>query len=397
MDTLILICRKRLLILSLTGITAVLSLIVAFILPKEYTADTLILPPSQNTSASSVLLNQAGGSAALASMAGASLGVKNPGDMYVSLFRSRDVEDAVIHRFNLVSRYKMQRASDARKAFEKHTTVSLGAKDGLIRITVTDHDPNIAANIANAYVDEYRKLSAALAITEASRRRHFFEQQLKEANGNLASAEQVMKHTQETTGVLQIDSQSRSLIESAAELRAQIATKEVELQAMHSYGTDSNPDVILAKEQLAALQAQLSKLAGSNTSSSDIIVPRGKVPEAQMEYVRALRDMKYYETITELIAKQLEGARLDEAGQGALIQVVDAAIPPDRKSSPHRLFIVAAAVFSALLIGAFWVLVSARWERVFSVPENEQKRQTLVSLFRTSNGRGINKGNPVHH
>jgi uncharacterized protein involved in exopolysaccharide biosynthesis len=397
LDTLILIFRKRRLILWLTGAATALSLIVVLLLPKEYTADALILPPSQNSSLSSVLLNQVGGSTALASMAGASLGIKNPSDMYVALFHSRAVEDAVIRRFDLQARYHAKHATDAYKAFEKHSTVALGVKDGLIRITVRDRDPNIAANIANGYVDEYRKLSATLAITEASQRRRFFEEEFKEANGSLTAAEEAMKRTQETTGILQIDSQARSLIESASRLRAQIAAKEVQLQAMRSYATENNPDLAMARDQLAALQAQLSKLSAGNASGTDMIVPKGKAPEAQMEYLRALRNLKYYEAITELIARQLEGAKLDEARQGAIIQVVDAAVPPDSKSSPHRLFIVAAVSFSAFVVGILWVLAFARWERVFWAPENEQKRQMLKDLFDSKSGPGANKRSPVLH
>src|SRR6185369_4353528 len=142
--------------------------------PNEYTAETLVVPPAQAPSMTTAMMNTIGGGA-LASMAGASLGIKNPGDVYVSLFRSRTVEDAVIKRFGLLSRYRESRVTDAREEFEEHATVSLGLKDGLIRVSVKDRDPKIAAEIANGYVDELRKLSATLAITEASQRRLFFQ------------------------------------------------------------------------------------------------------------------------------------------------------------------------------------------------------------------------------
>ncbi len=244
-------------------------------------------------------MSQLGGTGAaggaLASLAGASLGIKNPSEMYVSLFRSRTVEDSVIQRFGLMARYRKRRMSDARTAFETHSTVALGAKDGLIRITVRDRDPKLAAEIANGYVDEFRKLSANLAITEASQRRLFFQQQLLEARGNLTAAEEAMKSTQQSTGVLQIDSQAKALIESAAILRAQEVAKEVQIQAMRSFATEDNPELIIAKRQLAELQAQLGKLAGQD-SGSEFIVPKGKAPEVGMEYLRKFRDLKYNET-----------------------------------------------------------------------------------------------------
>src|ERR1700691_1037167 len=232
LDLLIILSKRRKFICWFTLGAAILTAIIVLLIPSRYTAETVVLPPGQNSSMSSALLSQLGGSGALASAAGASLGIKSPGDMYVSLFRGRTVEDALIQRFGLMARYREKKLSDARRKFEDRSTVVLGVKDGLIRITVTDRDPALAAAIANAYVDEFRKLSANLAITEASQRRIFFQQQLLEADQNLTAAEESMKGTEQSTGVLQIDSQTRALIESAAALRAQVVAKEVQLQGM---------------------------------------------------------------------------------------------------------------------------------------------------------------------
>jgi capsule polysaccharide export protein KpsE/RkpR len=331
---------------------------------------------------SSALLGQLGGSAALASAAGASLGIKNPGDMYVSLFRSQTVEDSLIRRFGLMVRYRTKRMSDTRTAFENRSTVVFGVKDGLIRISVTDPDPTLAAEIANGYVEEFRKLSANLAITEASQRRIFFQQQLLEANEGLATAEEAMKHTEQSTGVLQIDSQARALIESAETLRAQVAAKEVQLQGMRSYATEDNPQMVTAEQQLIALKAQLAKLSGmADSSNSDIIVPKGNIPQAGMEYIRKLRDEKYYETIVELIAKQFEMAKLDEARQGSMVQVADIALPPDKKSSPHRAIIVALMTLIAFVTSTLWVLAAVRWEQTLVDPAKGGKIETLRQLL----------------
>jgi tyrosine-protein kinase Etk/Wzc len=383
LDWLIIVSRRRRFVFWFTLGAAMLAVIVALIIPSEYTAGTLILPPAQNTSSNSALLGQLGGSAPLATIAGASMGMKNPGDMYVSLFRSRTVEDGVIRRFNLMERYRAKRLSDARRDFEELTTVVLGVKDGLILITVTDKDPKLAAEIANGYVDEFRKLSATLAITEASQRRTFFQQQLLETNENLAAAEEALKHTEQSTGVLQVDSQARSLIESGASLRAQIGMKEVELQGMRSYATEDNPQIVMGEQQLAALKSQLVNLAGADQNpTSDIMLPKGNIPEAGMEYLRRLRDVKYYETISELIARQFEVAKEDEARQGAIIQVADPAIPPDRKSSPHRTIIVLLTTLIAFLTSILWVLVQTRWSQTVHDHDSGPRIQTLREVFR---------------
>ena len=367
LDLLIILSKRRRFILIFTAGVAILTAIVVLVIPSRYTAETVVLPPGQNSSTSSALLGQLGGSGALASAAGASLGIKNPGDMYVSLFRSRTVEDSVVQRFKLMDRYREKKPSDARRKFEDRSTVVLGVKDGLIRIGVTDSDPNMAADMANGYVDEFRKLSANLAITEASQRRIFFQQQLLEANENLAAAEEAMKRTEQSTGVLQVDSQAKSLIESAAILRGQIVAKEVELQGMRSYATEDNPQMVTASRELAALEAQLARLSGSEeNSSSDIIVPKGNIPQAGMEYIRKLRDVKYYETIMELIAKQFEMAKLDEARQGAVIQVVDLAVSPDKRSFPKRTLTVIIATLIAFLAACGWSIVAEGFQNLRS-------------------------------
>lgn len=383
LDVLIVLSRRRKFIVLFTLGTAILAAIVVLVLPSRYTATTTVMPPAQNSSLSSALLGQLGNSSALASVAGASLGIKNPNDMYISLFRSRTVEDSMVQRFGLMAKYHAKKQSDARTAFESHTTVALGAKDGLVRIAAIDSDPQEAADIANGYVDEFRKLSASLAITEASQRRTFFQQQLLEAKENLTAAEEALKHTEQSTGVLQIDSQSRSLIESAASLRAQVVAKEVQLQGMRSYATEDNPDVVIAEQQLAALRAQLAKLAGTNQgSSSDFVVPKGKVPEAGMEYLRRLRDVKYYETISELIAKQFEIAKLDEARQGSIIQVVDVAVPPDERSFPKRTITVLVAILLGFCVASMWCIFIEGFRRMQNDPEEHARIKALRATLR---------------
>jgi uncharacterized protein involved in exopolysaccharide biosynthesis len=376
----LLVERKRLIIRFVLG-AAVLAIVVSLLLPVRYEAKVVLLPPQQNSSVGSALLGQIGnmGSlASLASLAGGSLGIKNPADMYVSLLTSRTVEDAMIQRFNLMAEYREKRMSDARKEFERRTTVVAGTKDGLIRISLEDRDPQRAAEMANGYVEEFRKLSASLAITEAARRRLFFEQQLQQAKDELTGAEEAMRKTQQSTGVLQIDSQARSLIESAAVLRGQIVAKQVQIQGMRSFAAEDNPELILAKQELAALQSQLERLAGTQQDvGSDINLSKGRVTQAGMEYLRRLRDLKYHETVYELMAKEFEVAKLDEAREGAIIQVVDSAVPPDRRSSPHRTIIVIAVTILSFCAVAFWIFLRENSARAFELPEN---RQRLVAI-----------------
>lgn len=390
LDHLIVYAENRRIILRVVAVSAAVATIVAFLLPIRYEGKTVLLPPAQNTSLGTTLLGQLSGGAmgglgSLASLAGGSLGLKNPADMYVSLLTSRTVEDGMIQRFGLMQEYHAKRMSDARKKLEHRTSVLAGPKDGLIRLSVEDRDPNRAAELANGYVEEFRKLSASLAITEAARRRLFFSQQLQQAKDNLTVAENAMTQVQRSTGVLQMDSQARALIESAAVLRAQVAAKQVQIEGMRSFAAEDNPELILAKQELAALQAQLAKVAGSNQDpGSDINLSKGRVTEAGMEYLRRYRDLKYQETVYELLAKEFEIAKLDEAREGSIVQVVDAAVPPDRKSFPPRILIVLGTSIFSFFVALFYLSLRQRFRIASELPENRQRVRILRGIWQST-------------
>jgi tyrosine-protein kinase Etk/Wzc len=388
LDHLILLLENRRFIGLFVFSAALVATIVSVVLPVQYEAKIVLLPPAQNSSIGSSLLGQLGNMGALgslASLASGGLGIKNPSDMYVALMTSRTVEDAMIQRFNLMQEYHEKRMSDARKALENRTSISAGAKDGLIRLSVEDHDAARAAELANGYIEEYRKLSATLAITEASRRRLFFEQQLAQTKDNLTAAENAMTEMQRSTGVLEIDSQARSLIESAAILRAQVAAKQVQIQGMRAYAAEDNPDLILAKQELAALQSQLSRIASSpKDPGSDINLSKGRVTQAGMEYLRRYRELKYQETVFELLAKEFEIAKLDEAREGSIVQVVDQAVPPDRRSSPHRLWIILGTTIVAFIAALFWLSLRQRFSLASKLPENRHRLRVIKGLWKST-------------
>lgn len=382
LDILLVLARRRRLILLCTFACAVTGLVVSLLIRPSFTATAVILPPQQSSSASSGMLSELSSLGALGGMAGSSLGIKNPADMYVALFKSHSVEDGLIHKFDLQKEYKEKLFSVTRKDFEAHAKVVADPKTSLISISIEDHDPKRAAAIANGYIDQYRHLSEHLAISEAAQRRLFFEQQLVQAKNNLSDAEQALMKTQQTTGLVELSSQTRALIESAASLRAQIAAKQVQIQGMETYAAADNAALVQARGELSGLRAQLAQLAGNGDSSGDeLIVPKGKVPAATLEYARRLRDVKYNETIFNLLARQFEMAKLDEAREGALVQVVDPALPPDHKSSPKRLLWTLVALLLGFFLSAGYLLWQAALRVLHRDPETDGKLHALHDLM----------------
>jgi tyrosine-protein kinase Etk/Wzc len=387
LDLLIVLAARRRMIAMVTFACALLAMIVSLLLPKEYTATATLLPPQQNSSLAGALSSQLGNLGSMAALTGG-FSLKNPNDMYVAMLRSQTVEDAMIKTFDLQAEYHKRYLSDTRKELEHYSTVDGSGKDGLIHIFVEDRDPQRAADMANGYIQAFQQLSQSLAITEAGQRRLFFQQQLEKAKDDLASAEEALKQTEQTTGLIQLDSQARALIESAASLRAQIAAKEVQIEAMRTYATGENSQLVEAQQELDSLRAELEKLGGSEENPDALIVSKGQMTQAGLEYVRRLRDVKYYETIFDILARQFEIAKLDEAKEGAVVQVVDHAIKPDKRSFPKRTLIVVGAAAVGFFISILIALVQAGLARLREDPESRAKLALLRNML-------TRKGHPL--
>ena len=352
--------RRRRLILGMTAASTVVALVYSLLLPVYYKAETRILPPQEKgNNLAAQLLGQAGG---LIGLAGGGAGVKSQGELFVAMTKSRTVLDRMVDRFDLMKLYEGKYREDARKNLVGSLTVREDRKSGIISLMVEDRDPKRAADMANAFVEELKSLAGGLALSEAGERRMFFEDQLRQTKVSLASAEEEVKGFQQRTGMIQVDAQARAIIEGIARLRAGIAVKEVEAKVLRSFATAQNPDLQRVEEEIRALRIELEKVETSKGHGIDPLMPSGRVPEVGTEYLRKLRQLKYNETIFELLSKQYELAKLDEAKDAVVIQVIDRAVPPERKSRPHRAQIVLLAlaialflsVFIVLLLGHFW-------------------------------------------
>jgi uncharacterized protein involved in exopolysaccharide biosynthesis len=324
--------KKRIVLSTLTA--AILSVGGSFLIPNEYKASVKLLPPQQSQSSAAALLSQLGG---VASMAAGAAGLKNPSDLYVGMLQSRTVADRMVARFNLKKVYDVELQEKARKELIANTKVT-AEKNGLISIDVEDRDPKRSAQLANAYVEELLHLTKTLAITEASQRRVFFERQLENTKNNLAQAEVVLKGAMDTRGVISVDVESRAMMETMARLKAQISAKEIERNSMRAFVTETNPNFRRVEEQLSSLRGELSKLENGRPSVGDAEDDGKK--QAGLANIKLLRDVKYYQMLYEMLAKQYEVARLDEAKDPSIIQTLDAAVEPERKSKPSRGLIV---------------------------------------------------------
>ena len=324
-----------------------LALGATFFIPPTFTAKTVFLPPQQQQGAAATALASLGALSGLAG--GIAGGIKTPGDQYVALMQSRNVQDRIIERFKLREVYDEEFLFKTREELERNVRIGLGKKDGMITVEVDATDPQMAADMANQYVAELRRLSADLALTEAQQRRVLFEEELKRTRGKLADAQIALQSSGFNSGALKAE--PKAAAESYAKLKAEATAAEIGLRAMRRRLTDDSSEVQQQLAILGALRAELSKLGDVSKPANDV------------DYISRYREYKYQETLFDTFAKQYEMARLDESREGALIQVVDPAMKPEWKSRPKRAVLAAVTATATFLLLLLVVLARHSFSR----------------------------------
>ena len=343
-------------------VAGLMALAYSFTITPTFTATTKFMPPQQQQSGAAAML---AGLGALGGLAGAA-GIKNPADQYVAFLKSRSVQDSLVDRFKLLDRYETKFREDARNAVGASVQIASG-KDGLITIDASDKEPIFAAQLANAHVEELGKLLNRLAVTEAQQRRLFFERQITHAKDNLVKAEQALKASGVNSSALKAT--PGAAVESMAKLKAGITVQEIKLASMRGYLTESAPDFKQAQTELAAMRGQMARAEKEEPVGSS----------GDSDYIARFRDFKYHETLFELFAKQYEMARIDESREGAVIQVLDVAQPPERKSKPKKAQMAMMTTLASGFALLLFIFVRQALRNAGRVPEMAEK---LVRLRR---------------
>jgi tyrosine-protein kinase Etk/Wzc len=383
----VVVARSRRTLALTVFCTMVVSAGLVMLMPVSYTGTAVILAP-QPSSTASALLSQLGSLSSLSPDLLEAGGVKTPEETYLGILSSRTIADEMIRRFNLQSLYRTRHMVDTRKALARHTRVE-AARGNLIRINVDDESAERAADMANAYVDVLYGVNERLALTQASQRRIFLERQVNSERDALSRAELDLKRVQESTGVIQMSAQAELTLRTIALLRSEMVSRQLQLGELQSIATEHNEKVTEMEAGIAALREQLNKAEKGATGSdtSDYFLPAGKVPAAGLEYVRRMRDLRYHEALFETLSKQYEMARIDEAKAPPLLQVVDRAVPLDRKTWPPRtLLVLLAGLFAAVLVVGL-ALGKDAWVRARAEPQNAEQLVILRNVLSQRSGR----------
>jgi uncharacterized protein involved in exopolysaccharide biosynthesis len=356
---------------AIPAITTTLAIVASLLMTPIFTAKTVMMPPQQQQSGAASALASLGG---LAGLAGAAAGIKSPDEMYIAFMQSESMQNGLIEKLDLKDHYKAKTMGDARNALKSVVRIAADKKASFITIEVEDQDPAFAAQLANAHVDELRTLLGRLAVTEAQQRRKYYEQQIAKTQEDLANSESDFRAAKEKSGMQVTAVIAEAGVKASAELRGQIAAREVQLQAMSRFATAQNPDMQRMGSELSAMRAQLSKIeqgSGDGLKSSPI----------QQQSVRAYRDIKVREAMMNVLVAQYESARVDEAKEGPLVQQVDVASTPERRSSPKRARIVIVAAFAGLFLGVLIAFVRRAVRKAGEDPASAGQMQMLKKAW----------------
>jgi tyrosine-protein kinase Etk/Wzc len=362
--------RRRWMIATLGVVALVIAFVISMLLPKTYDSVATVLAPKEGA-AGGLLPGLTASSGLLQQVVGLSLPSLTPNrDLLISVLRSRTIADSVVTKFDLQQRYRERYREDAINRLRRMTAVSL-TKEGVIAVRVEDTDAARAAEMANYYVDLLDRLVAQYSRGEAGRQRGFLTSQLASAKTDLDTAEEELRRFQEKNRAIVLQEQTKGAIEAAARLKGEIIAAEVQLQAMRNFATEANPEIVQLRRRIDEMKRQLGQMQygdGSaptpNAGRRDFSVPFAKVPEVGLELARLTREVRIQETLVTLLTQQGEQARLVEAKDVPVVQVLDRAVPSERPIRPRVAVNVAVSVAGSLLLGVFLALFldsSSRW------------------------------------
>ena len=395
---------QRRVLLRVAAISLVLSLVVAFTIPKRYKSSARIMPPSNSSANTAMLAALTGrGFSGLnglgASLAGSLLGVNNTTALFVDLLRSGSVADHLIGRFQLQKVYHQRYRIDAAKQLGRHTSITGDKKSGVITITVEDTDPRRARDLAQSYLDELNLLVNRTSTSSAHQERVFIEKRLETVKADLARAQQKMSEFSSTHATIDIKEQTRAMVDAASRLQAQIVVEQSELDSLRQVYGDANVRIRSAQARIGVLQRQLAKIGGSSaplsanqTSTADIsdgadserelYPPLRQIPRLAVPYADLYRQVQVQETVFELLTQQYETARIQEAKDVPVVSVIDAPGIPEKKSFPPRLLLTLALTLIATVVAAAWLLLHYLWAQVSANDPRKRLAEEIGNTLR---------------
>ena len=381
-----LLWKHRRMLARVTAISLLVSLAIAFIIPKQYKSTASIMPPDQQGSGGAALLaalsGHAGGLGALGSLASGLLGAHTSTDLFIDLLQSGTVSGHLIDRFNLQQVYHSRYRIDAVKHLGRSTKITENKKSGVITISVEDQSRVRARDLAQGYLDELNRLLTRTSTSTAHRERLFIEKRLNSVKGSLEDAELQLSQFSSKTSAIDIKEQTRAMVDAGARVQAELLVEQSGLQSLRQIYGDGNVRVRETEARIASLQGELTKMTGSSAplaagatlddgatsvggdDKGELYPPLRQLPRLAVPYTDLYRRVKVQEAVFELLTQQYELARIEEAKDVPVISVIDSPGIPEKKSFPPRLLLSLLLTFLSFAGTSALILMRDHWSTV---------------------------------
>jgi uncharacterized protein involved in exopolysaccharide biosynthesis len=375
-DLLLAVWRERRFVAKAGVLGLVAAAIVSLLIRPTYESTTRLMPPERGGLGGLAAMLATGGSdrdptsSLVGGFVADAVGLKSSGALWVGVLKSDTVEDSIVKQFDLMKVYRTRFRSDARDRLAESTTVEEDRKTGIISITVADHSPQRAMQMARAYPETLGRLTAELDTSAAHRERVFLEERLKNVKQDMDSAAKALSEFSSKNLTLDVKEQGKAMVEGAAVIEGQLIAAESELGALQQIYTSNNVRVRTLQGRIDTLRSKLSELRKGDASNNlepgtgDFGTSISSLPAIGVIYYDLLRQAKIQETVYEVLTKQLELAKIEEAKSVPTIKVLDNAQLPERKSSPKRTLMTLAGAIIAALFASIYVVAKAHWQTV---------------------------------
>ncbi len=379
--------RSHLLRWAIWGLA--LSTMLAFLLPTYYSSSARIMPPAPDSAMGLAALSALGriGGQGLGMMAGSFLGIRSSGALFMGIMHSRVVEDEMIDHFDLKKLYGVKLHEDARKKLERNTNIVEDRLSGIITVTVTDHDPKRASELATAFVDELNSRLAQVNTSAAHKERVFIEDQLKETKHDLDESSKNFSEFASKNTAIDIKEQGKAMVEGAARLQGELIAAQSELKGLEQIYMPKDVRVRSLRARVEELQNQLQKLNGgaegdtAGSGDPSTFPSIRKLPLLGVTYFDLYRQTKIQETVYEILNQEYQLAKIQEAKELPNARVLDPPDVPERKAGPIRTIIILVGLVLSVAFGTVWILGKNLWNRVD--PGDPRKKLTL-EVFSTA-------------
>lgn len=365
---------SRALLVRMACLAFVVGAIVALLIPKMYTSQTRIMPPEMSGPSSAMLAaltQRATNNDMLGGLALSMLGGRNNGALFVDLLQSSSVSGKLVARFGLMSVYHKRYSVDAAKMLARRTRILEDKKSGVLTISVRDTDPVRARDMNQAYLDELNVVVSRTSRSPAHQERVFIEKRLVEVQQKLYQAQAALSDFSSSHTAIDLKEQARATVEAEAKAQGELVAAQSELDSLEQFYGDNNVRVRAAEARIASLKHELEKMGGSpaplpavtdaNVDAAPPFVPLRQVPRLAVPYANLYREVQVQETVYNLLTQQYELARIQEAKDVPVVNVIDAPGIPEKRSFPPRTLFTLIFVAVALILTSFVLLGHHHW------------------------------------